>query len=527
MTDYRTSSHKPLTIIALLIAITSTALAQGSTFPDTVMPSATHIIYTVHYHDTAHSGVISNPQSLFPDNGDILTFRGNAFRSAPFTGVVAGQPDTIMTDWTFTTDYDARPNGYGLWGGGNGWTGQPLFVCWNDSMYHLFRNDTVNTTHNFGHRELIIASLCSRLYFINFDNGKESRQSIFVGNPIKGTPTMDPTYNGNIYIGHGVPCQTPFGAVTVNLFRHGITHVISQDDNAWRSWGAFDSSPVRVGDFLFRPGENGTLYKFRIDADTLILHSTLRFILPEKEDAGGIEASMAVYRNYGFLADNHGNIVCVDLNDLQPVWHYNNHDDTDASLLLQQEGDSLFLYTGCEVDNQGLHGYCFFVKLNATTGLPVWEQKLPCQKAKVTGKYFDGGLFSTPLPGIGNCKDLIFLNLVTNETPGPRGEFVALNRHDGSIAYRTKLQRYAWSSPVAMVNEKDEVFVFTADTQGRVYLINGMTGKIIISKKIGENFEASPIVVGNNVIIGSRGRKIYKLSIMQSPFAKAAEQYNW
>ena len=73
----------------------------------------------------------------------------------------------------------------------------------------------------------------------------------------------------------------------------------------------------------------------------------------------------------------------------------------------------------------------------------------------------------------------------------------------------------------------DEMFVFTADTQGRVYLIDGRTGEIILSRKIGENFEASPIAVGNSVVIGSRGRKIFKLSIMQSPFSKSFENYNW
>lgn len=527
MTIVRKTTYNLLTVTLLLCSSPALSQWQGPSFPDTVQPSATNVIYTVHYYDIINSGRILDTQSLYPVSGDILTFRGDAFRSAPFTGKVSGRPDTILVDWVFTTEYDTRPNGYGVWGGGNGWTGQPLFINWDDSLYRYFRNDTLHTTKDFARKELIIASLCSRLYFINFENGRESRKSIFVGNPIKGTPSIDPTYNGNIYIGHGIPCQKPFGAVTVNLFSHKITHTMSQDKSAWRDWGAYDSSPIRAGNFLFRPSENGTLYKFRIDGDTLSLHSTLRFILPRKTDAGGMEASMAIYRHYGYVADNHGNIICVDLNNLQPVWHYNNHDDTDASLLLQQEGDSLCLYTGCEVDKQGNRGFCYFVKLNAITGKLIWEQKLPCRKANVGAKLFDGGMFSTPLPGKGNCKDLIFFNLVTNETPGPKGDFVALNRNDGSVVYRTRLMHYAWSSPVAMMNDNDEMFVFTADTQGRVYLIDGRTGEIIISRKIGENFEASPIAVGNSVVIGSRGRKIFKLSIMQSPFSKSFENYNW
>ena len=527
MTEYRTIYHKLLTIIALLIAITRTASAQGPSFPDTVQPSAANLIYTVQYIDTSNSGYIGDTRSLYPKNGNILTFRGDAFRSASFGGKVFGRPDTMIIDWTFTTDYDNRPSGYGTWGGGNGWTGQPLFVRWSDTLYKHFQNNSKNITKNFAHNELIITSLCSRLYFINFENGQESRKSIFVGNPIKGTPSIDPTFNGNIYIGHGVPCQKPFGAVTVNLFNHAITHTISQDKNAWRDWGAYDSSPIRVGNFIFRPGENGTLYKFRINGDSLTLHTTLRFLLPDKEDAGGMEASMAVYQHYGFVADNHGNIICVDLNNMQPVWHYFNHDDTDATLLLQLEGDSLCLYTGCEVDNQGMQGYCHFVKLNAITGLPLWEQKFFCRKILMGEKHFDGGLYSTPLLGDGNCKDLIFFNLVTNETPGPKGDFVAVSRTDGSIVYRLKLPHYAWSSPVGMLNEWGDMFVITADTQGRIYLIDGRSGKILLCKKVGENFEASPIVVDNSIVIGSRGRKIYKISFKQNPFVKNNESYEW
>ncbi|MDD4395776.1 MAG: dehydrogenase, partial [Bacteroidales bacterium] len=76
------------------------------------------------------------------------------------------------------------------------------------------------------------------------------------------------------------------------------------------------------------------------------------------------------------------------------------------------------------------------------------------------------------------------------------------------------LKHYAWSSPVAIYNEKNELFIFTGDTAGNVYLIDGKSGKIITTRYIGNNFESSPIVIDNHVVIGSRGREIYKLSIL-------------
>ena len=500
-------------------------------FPDTICASGYNIYWNIEKYDTAVSGDVGDLYDMYSLTDDIITFRGDAFRSMPHVGKVSGIPDTIGIDWTFTTGYDSRTSEYGVWGGGNGWTGQPLFVRWSDSMYNKFLDQSQALTDNFAKEELIVASLCSRLYFINFANGDSSRQSVFLGNPIKGTPSLDPLYNGNIYIGQGIPCQHPFGAMVVNLFKHKITHFESQDRKAWRDWGAYDSSPVRVGDFLFRPCENGILYKYRIYGDSLALHSTMRYTMRYNNfnfESAGVEASMAVCLNYGYLADNFGNIVCVNLNTLKPVWHYFNYDDTDASILLQQEGDSLFLYTGCEVDRQGTKGFCYFVKLNALTGKHVWQKTFACKKVVMSGKYFDGGLFSTPLPGVGNCKDLIFFNLVTNGSAKTKGEFVAVRRSDGQVVYRTPMKWYAWSSPVAMLNEYGEMFVFTCDTYGNVYLIDASNGKILFTKKIGDNFEASPIIVGNSVIVGSRGRKIYKIKIKQNPFVNRSNtKYIW
>ena len=458
-----------------------------SPLPDTFYYSAYDLYWKITVHDTGVSGDLDDLTDLYSLTDDILMFRGNAFRSTPFVGSVAGYPDTLVIDWTFNTGYDSRQSGFGSWGGGNGWTGQPLFVRWTDSLYNRFLSEPRNLTKDFTSEEIIVASLCSRLYFINFETGDSSRRSIFLGNPIKGTPSIDPTYNGNIYIGQGVPCQRPFGAMVVNLFKHKITHFERQDNKAWRDWGAYDSSPIRVGNFLFRPGENGTLYKYRISGDSLKLHTTMRYTMRYRNmkfESAGMEASMAVYRNYGYIADNFGDVLCVNLNTMKPVWHYYNYDDTDGSLVLQWEDDGLFLYTGCEVDHQGAKGLCYFVKLDALTGKRVWQQTFACNKVSMGEKHFDGGMYSTPLPGAGNCKDLIFFNLVTNDGPGMKGDFVAVRRSDGEVVYRTQLQHYAWSSPVAMLNEFGDMFVITFDTQGRVYLIDAFSGEILLCKKI-------------------------------------------
>lgn len=484
-------------------------------YPARQYPSVEALNYEVDILDTLHSGVIEDLTDPYADAPGVLTFRGNLMRDADFGGRVEGRPDTLIVNWTFDTEYDNRQTSVGTWGGGTGWTGQPLYVCWPDSVLQRFRCEGKVCGDSLARRELMFGSLCSKAYFLNFETGRPTRPSIDVLNPIKGTASIDPTLNGNLYIGQGVPAVEPFGAMCVNLFRHEIVHFFGRDPKAWRGWSAYDSSPVRIGQFLIRPGENGTLYKFLVNADgNLLLHSALRFRKKNAYGAGGIESSIAVVANYGVVGDNHGNVVCVDLNTMQPVWYYDLGDDIDASPVIALEDSVPYVYVGCEVDRQGLAGMACLAKINVIDGQEVWCLKTPSCKALVGEKHFDGGYYATPLPGQGNCKDRIFVNFVEN---GPdvrqSGYFIAVDRVTGEVLYRQKLRHYAWSSPVLFLNEKGECFVFTADTYGNVYLFDGKSGQECFCLHVGSNFESSPCVVDNQIVLGSRGRTIYKLTL--------------
>ena len=146
------------------------------------------------------------------------------------------------------------------------------------------------------------------------------------------------------------------------------------------------------------------------------------------------------------------------------------------------------------------------------TGEPVWEQLIPCKKQNIRGKHFDGGFYSTPLLGHGDCERLIFANVCQRDN-ATNAEFTAFDKKTGEIVYRTPLKRYAWSSPVGFLNEKGRMYVFAADCGGNVYLIEARTGKILFTEKMGNNFESSPVVVGNQLVVGSRGKEIYKFEV--------------
>lgn len=481
-------------------------------FPDTIYASAEKVMFVIDTIDVTLPCELSDFEDLYKDAPGIFMFRGSPSRNPNFCGRLHGDSVKISTEWIFTTSIDTTKTSHGVWGGGTGWTGQPLYVRWPDSLISRFRQMTDIVTDAFQPQEIMFASLCGKLYFVDFQTGKESRKPFETQNVLKGTPSLNPFLNGHLYVGHGVQKHMPFGTIVFDLFSHSEKHAFGKDPKAWRGWCAYDSSPVVVGGFVFRPGENGTVYKYYIGDGGYKLQSTLRYSLTKSKSSPGIESSMAVCKNYGYTADNAGNILCINLNTMKPVWHYFNHDDTDATPLVDVEDTIPYVYTGCEVDRQGNSGTSHFVKLNGLTGEVVWDNTVACKRIHFGDKSLDGGMFGSPLLGGGDCEGMIFSNFCVNEAK-VTGWLLGFDKKDGHVVCRAETKHYCWSSPVALYNDNNEMFIFTADTEGYVYLIKAKTGEIVATEKIGSNFESSPIVVDDKIILGSRGNKIYKISL--------------
>lgn len=517
--------HRVLILFVLLPLICScgsrisgTDVAENDTIPEpeplsaTPLASAAEITYDIIRHDTLTSGQLSSLRDLYAQAPGQLTFRGGPMRDANFGGRVKGRPSRIVQRWMFETEFDGKPTRLGTWGGGSGWTGQPLYIEWTDSARARFARERGGLIDSLPAREIMVGSLCSRAYFLNFDTGKPTRTAFDTHNPIKGTMSLDPTLNGNLFVGQGVPKDVAIGRLAFNLFSHTETYFSDRDPQSWVSWQANDSSPLVIGGFLFWPSENGIVYKYRIDGNTIRPHTSLRW-KTAKHGAAGIENSLCVYRNYGYVGSNKGDIMCFELNTMKPIWHYDNHDDIDATIVCEVQDSIPYLYCGCEVDQQGHSGIAHFVKLNGLTGEVVWADEFPCSKINTGGKHFDGGFYSTPLLGHGNCEDLIFTNICQRD-PLKVAEFTAFNKKTGEVVYRVPLNTWAWSSPVAFYNENDELFIFTGDTGGNAFLIEGKTGEVLFKEHMVNNFESSPVVVGNEFVVGSRGQEIYKFAVL-------------
>lgn len=473
--------------------------------PDTTYVSAQRVWYNIENPDTTVSGELASLADLYAGQPSIMTFRGGPYRQANYGAELDTVPSRIEVVWRAETASDIK----GTWGGGSGWTGQPLYIEWPDSLADLLRKKHA-VGPQFKGREIIVGSLCGKVYFFNPDNGEHTRPPLNETNPIKGTVSFDPTFNGYLYIGQGIAHTRPFGTVTVDLFTNTVIDRFGEDPRALRHWGAYDSSAIRVGQFLFRPGENGSVYKYLITPDGPKMRSILRYKV--NGAAPGIESSMAVYANYGVVADNHGNVVCINLDNMRPVWCYTLGDDTDASPMIIAEDNGVFVYVGCEIDRNS-RGHSVFAKLNMADGEEVWKIQPEGRQRIANEKHFDGGFYASPLPGHGDCSDLIFTNFVKN-TSGANGEFMAIDRNTGTIAYTVPLKYYSWSSPVGFLTKDGKQIVFTGDGAGNMYLIEGKTGNIIATERVGHNFESSPIAVGNSVFVGSRTNGIFRVDIL-------------
>ena len=484
------------------------AEADNVMLPDTAYASVEDLSYDIEVLDTMTTGELNSLADPYEGVDGILTFRGGQRRDARcYSGNVKGTPSKIVKDWSASTAVR------GKWGGGSGWTGQPVYIKWSDKQVEQFKKSSPEVTGNFSNEEIIVGSLCGEVYFIDYATGNNSRSPLNVGNPIKGSVSLDPAMNGSLYVGHGIPDNQPFGHLAINLNTHEVTYKWGRDPKARRGWGAYDSSPIAAGQFLFWPGENGAIYKYeRLGNGELKMHSALRYVV--KGDGGaGIESSMAVYKNYGFVGDNHGDILCINLNTMKPVWHYDNHDDIDGSIVLEVEDGVPYLYCGCEVDLQaGADAQTHLVKLNGLNGSAVWEWSCPSRRSYQGDKHFDGGLYCTPLLGNGNCKDMIFASF--NQLDGKsNSEFLAFDKKTGELIYRKPLDFYAWSSPVGFYNEKKELFVVIGNSSGHLYMFNGKTGDMLFDQVLSSNFESSPVVIGNTMVVGSRDGNIYRFHL--------------
>ncbi len=462
---------------------------------------------------------VLSPQ-VFPDRysevDGITTFRGGPLRDGGAFGDRSVSRRSLEVAWTFKTG-----PGTARWGGGAGWTGQPVIVRWGEPVR---RSMPLLNRRSAGKQlvEVIQGSLDGNVYFIDLETGRATRPPLRTGNPIKGSVSLDPRGWPLLFVGQGIPGRRPIGLRAYSLITHEeLLFLPGRDGAAPRDWGAFDGSGLvnRETDTFLVGGENGMVYAVELntDYDPLAFRLALspRVVRYRFSDAAqgrrGIENSLAVYRNLAFFADNGGTVQALDLSTLRPAWALHVGDDTDASLVVDVEEGGPVLYTASEVDAQGLKGRSRIRKIDGLTGRVLWEQGFACRGEQVGAKTVQAGVFATPLVGSADLGDRI---VVTLSRCPERGAMVALAKADGRELWRRPLRTDAWSTPTAIRDlEAGRSWILQGDRAGRLHLVDGADGTIARTLRLDANIEASPAVFGDLAVVGTRGGTIYGIRI--------------
>lgn len=456
---------------------------------------------------------------LFKDNYSdlegILTFRGNNLRNSATYGISSIKEKKLNIKWKYTTSSSS-------WGGGAGWTGQPSIVRWPNELkkkmniYEEFKKED-----NF--TEVIYSSLDGNIYFLDLNSGKASREEINVGNPIKGSLSIDSRGIPLLYTGEGV---NESGITGFNIYSlidgSNLYEINGYDSDALRGWSAFDSSPLvySEGDIVIEGGENGLLYVIKLNTEynkeegiISINPEVFKYRYYVGDDYGrlGIENSVAIYANLLYFADNSGDIQCIDLREMEPKWIFPGGDDIDASITIESEEGVPFIYIGNEVDHQGESGISTIRKINGLTGEEVWKKEFSCQSV-VGADAINGGVLSTNVIGKNNISDLVIFS-VARYNGFNSGSIIAMNKKNGDIVWERKIDNYMWSSPVDFYDKNGNGYIIQCDSIGNMYLLDGENGEILNKLKLDSNIEASPAIFEDTIVVATRDGNIYGIEV--------------
>lgn len=456
----------------------------------------------------------------------VITFRGDNFRSGAAYGTANVSSKSLSVVWKNSTGGLADSDGFN-WTG-SGWTGQALIAKWPEAtrknmtaMYDWAREkkDLVEVIH---------ATLDGYVHFYELSTGEKTRDALFLGFNFKGAGALDPRGYPILYVGAGVDSSAKGSAraLVVNLLDNSIMFEFGKNDGfADRGWYMFDSSPLVSADTdqLIYPGESGILYIIHLNTKYDEANGTLSVdpdnIVKWKYKGTrtgskywlGVESSAAIINHYAFLADNGGNLMCLDLNTLKLVWAQDILDDTNCSPVVSIEDGHPYIYISTSFHMGWRSSYKAEIpifKIDAETGEIVWKTSYECY----TVSDLSGGVQGTIAVGKNKLSDMIFVPVA--RTPGAgSGTLVALRKDNGEKVWERETSVYSWSSPVDFYDKDGNGYLAYCNTGFNLYLIDGKTGDVLDQMNLGGNIEASPVVYNSYIVVGTRANRTYCVEV--------------
>ena len=461
----------------------------------------------------------------YTDVDGIVTFRGNSFRDNPTYGYANMTNYKLNGKWS--ADTGSLASGDTVWTG-SGWTGQPLMMKWpKEVKAHMNMTEKAKADDDLV--EVIYACMDGNVYFLDLKTGEKTRDPLYLGYTFKGAGALDPRGYPIMYVGAGYNSNEGTARVfVVNLIDCSVMYTFGDNDefSLRGSLSFFDGSALvdEETDTLIYPGENGILYLIKLNTSYDKATGSLsinpgkivkwRYYGTRSSTESfwiGMEDSAAVYKGYAFMADNGGNLMCLNLNTLELVWVQDTLVDSNSTPVLEIENGHLYLYVSTSFrlgwrsnDSATIPIW----KIDAETGEIIWHTDYECY----TDDGVSGGVQSTIACGKNSLSDYIYVT-VSKTSDNASGVLACLKKSDGSKAWEDS-SSYAWSSPVCVYNEDGTGKVLYCNSTGDVRLLDGKTGELNDTLSISDGvIEASPAVYDNMAVVGTRDCKIWGIEL--------------
>ena len=462
----------------------------------------------------------------------VMTFRGDNFRRNSAVGTLDAAPTELRIKWDVEAGSlrGATQTYYGY-----SWPGQPAIARWSKQVrQHSNLYETKQNKERL--KEVIIAGQDGLIRFLDLEDGSLTRNSIKLGYPMRGTPSLHTTGEPFISVGQFARKMKNkngrIGLRQYNLYSQKELKLIEGTDGKQHrplnDIGSFETSALidRTSDTLITAGSNGAVYLEALDSNfdynvgVLQISPSVTMMVSkargQKNKAlTAVESSVAAYDKYVFYADMGGVLRCIDTNTLTPVWAVETGDAVMAAVALDLTEDrELNLYTANMLANRKKgSGSIQIRRYDALSGREAWCTDIGVYKGKKDKD--DVGAKASPVIGQHSLSGLVYFT-VTGLSEEGRGKLgltgeepaalIALDKNDGKVVWVQGLSSRSESSPAAVYDEAGNGWIIQCEQNGTIRLLDGLSGREITSLKVDGEIEASPAVYNDMMVIGTTGK---------------------
>lgn len=480
--------------------------------------------------DTAYSNGKSvssytrSTEIAFPDDANyqlwedgIFTWRGNAYHQ----NASVGSPKDGIHNEKLTKAWEFPVGSLKLKTEtvhGFGYMSQPAIIKWYKEARE-FMNFKEAKKDVKGLTEVIFAAQDGNIYFLDINDGQETRDTLKLGVPMKSAVSVYPHTIPLFGVGQSASFlsnkQVDIGYRLFSLVDlKRLQFIDGRDSSAYFSNGAFDGTAIfdRENDTMVVAGENGMLYSVYLNSTfsytekalaispTVDKHKSLA--RGQNKKLVGKEATVSALGKYLYVADNSGLIQCIDINTLKTAWAKQLEDNVDATIAIDTSSTGeAYIYVANTIQNKLKTTSIKVMKLDALSGETSWSKSFTVEPNKTTII----GALASPVIGKNVLEDYVIFTIADSKDSSYT---IALSKENGNQHWKTRLSKYSVSSPIA-IYDADKAWIVQGDSAGKLYLLDGVTGEQKDVLQLEGAIDASPAAYKGNIIVGTSGKKSY------------------